>query len=1384
MAWQPRYPSMSTKLLSAVLAATALPTLAVEIAAEYNAGIAGNPAIAANPTTQGWTVVNPTTDVANFASAAISPDGASGLNAWRMLDNSTAGSQFLYWVKSLTAAQLTNAMANGWRLVNHMRLADPVALNGGANSVYMYFANNAGKRWIIFFDLNASGQIVATLQGGSTVTLTGVDPTSYHTHEIVYDAASQQAEYLVDGVSKSSSWTGTTGTANGVRWGTESSGGRGDGYYNRVAFVINDPPPPPIPTVTTQPQSQSVPVGGNVTLTTAFANAVAPFRWFKDTVELPAQTAATLTLSNLTAADVGDYWCRATNVTGSASTQTAAVSVLTSGGGLVLNEFLAENDKGLRDSDGDRGDWIEIHNTSDTAQSTAGWFLTDDPALPNKWALSAESVPSGGFLLIWASGKSRAAAGAELHTNFSLQNSGGYLALVKPDLTVATAFTYPEQFADATYGQTVHSPPLTKFFAVATPNAPNLDGQTSVRDGITFSPAPGTFVSSVEVTASSTLVGGSLRLSTSGAVPEFDSPAFGPSQILASTTQLRAAVIYPNERYGATASGTFLKVAADAQAFTSPLPILVMSNHGAGAIPGVTARGPNGDGSQVSAIPMQAQSLTILDAATGDTAMNSPVAHRSRAGLKLRGSSSFTFAEKSYSLETWAERDSTERDVALLGMPADADWVIYGPDPGQFDSTLIHNTLTYELARLAGFNAPRHRFVELFIDTGGDLSMADHRGLAILVEKPSRGQERVDFSFPNNAGTTGGWMISVDRMDAQTSAVPVPRHFHTAGPDGILQTADDNPRGYQGILVPGGPGVGSGITPPNDDIPNFYHSFFNFEVPSAEGLTSSQRSVIQTSLRDFDTALYGSNYLDATVGYWPHIDVPNWARHLLIHCFVKNQDAIVLSSFLMRETPTAKIQWATLWDIDRSYDKNVSNGAGATTNLTWSHDRMYYRRLMTDPEFMQAYIDEWQRLRRGPWTNAAMMALVDAQVAEITSTVAARSGLTAGTWATNVATMKTWMTDRANAMDALYTAPPTMSHPGGDVASGYSLTMTGGPEIFFTVDGKDPRQRGGNPSATASLYTTALVITEPTIITARVRNGTTWSGLVSTSYYPPQDLSKLSVTEIYYNPPGQAEPLVDGDEFEFLELKNTGTQPLDVSGLSFSGLTFTFPPDTVITPGSFYVLVRNPLQFAERFPGCAPHGDYSDKLANGGETISLLQGGAVVWSVTFDDESPWRAEADNGGFSLQRPDPTAPGYDVATWTAAFPTPCADLSLADTDLDGMADYWEPLHGLIVGASDGTTDSDGDGASNAEEFLAGTDPRNQSSLLTLQATTSEAGTTLAFTAVAGKAYTVFFSADLQTWDVLQTVPAGPLTRIEQIIDPSPPNRRFYKAQTPPH
>src|SRR5206468_6782707 len=142
-----------------------------------------------------------------------------------------------------------------------------------------------------------------------------------------------------------------------------------------------------------------------------------------------------------------------------------------------------------------------------------------------------------------------------------------------------------------------------------------------------------------------------------------------------------------------------------------------------------------------------------------------------------------------------------------------------------------------------------------------------------------------------------------------------------------------------------------------------------------------------------------------------------------------------------------------------------------------------------------------------------------------------------------------------------------------------------------------------------------VVVNRPPVRPARVLSSGQWSALAEAAFYPPQDLSSLSLTEIMYHPP--ASGTTNGDEFEFIELQNAGTNSLNLSGLAFtSGIDFTFTNRTVLAPGQFFVIARNAAAFAAKYPGAHANGAYTGKLDNSGETLTLSHPlGTSVFSV-------------------------------------------------------------------------------------------------------------------------------------------------------------------------
>src|SRR4051812_7454004 len=72
-----------------------------------------------------------------------------------------------------------------------------------------------------------------------------------------------------------------------------------------------------------------------------------------------------------------------------------------------INELMASNVRAFPDvvDFEDYPDWIELKNSDSSPASLDGYFLSDSPSNPFKWAVPAgASIPANGFLLIMADG--------------------------------------------------------------------------------------------------------------------------------------------------------------------------------------------------------------------------------------------------------------------------------------------------------------------------------------------------------------------------------------------------------------------------------------------------------------------------------------------------------------------------------------------------------------------------------------------------------------------------------------------------------------------------------------------------------------------------------------------------------------------------------------------------------------------------------------------------------------------------------------------------------------------------------------------------------------------------------------------------------------------
>ena len=120
----------------------------------------------------------------------------------------------------------------------------------------------------------------------------------------------------------------------------------------------------------------------------------------------------------------------------------------------IISEFMASNRNTLLDGNGNPSDWIELYNAGDTPGNLAGWRLTDDPLDPARWIFPSRVLAPRAFLIVFASGNGAPDAAGNLHVNFQLASAGDYLALIRPDQTIASEFApaFPAQREDVSYG--------------------------------------------------------------------------------------------------------------------------------------------------------------------------------------------------------------------------------------------------------------------------------------------------------------------------------------------------------------------------------------------------------------------------------------------------------------------------------------------------------------------------------------------------------------------------------------------------------------------------------------------------------------------------------------------------------------------------------------------------------------------------------------------------------------------------------------------------------------------------------------------------------------------------------------------------------------------
>jgi len=871
--------------------------------------------------------------------------------------------------------------------------------------------------------------------------------------------------------------------------------------------------------------------------------------------------------------------------------------------GVFISEFMAVNNTVLKDEDGAYSDWIELYNSGSNSVNLAGWYLSNQSTNLTQWRFPSTNLAAHGFLVVFASNKNRAVAGAPLHTSFKLSGSGEYVALVMPDGVTKTsefAPAFPPQVADVSYGYvmststdaTLAGPP--GYLARPTPGAWNNTTASPVVPGtVSFWPPAGVYTSlSLTITLAAPSGAQAIYYTVDGSTPTASSAVYTGSILLTTNAAFRARASFSGV-WGAVTAANYLLGDYSVSKFTSNLPLVLVDTLGQ-TIP---------DGSKVSAYGV----FIPTNATTGRVSLTSAPDYIGRLGIGLHGSSSLSFPKQPFAIELDSEQD-TSLNYPLLNFPSGNDWLLY---PSYDDKTFLNNVLTEEIFRAMGHYAVRCQYVELFLrSTRGKINIEDYQGIYILIERIRIDPNRVaiaELSSADNAmpQVSGGYIISKDKINDAT--------------DVLINTSSG-----QQLIV---------------------------NRPAPDVLTPAQYSYMASYVSQLEAALYGSQWLDPDLGYAAYLDTDSFVDYHWIVEYSKNIDGIRISNYMSKDR-LGKLSEGPIWDWDLSWG-NANYAEGGKTN-GWYYqqlgdsDDIWLRRLRTDPDFFQKIIDRWGALRLNVFNPTNLFARVD-QLTNYLWEAQARDFATwprlgtyvwpnpngaAGGWDVDyvnpttydgiISQFKIFVLGRYLWIDQQFLPAPVLSTNGGLLSFQVAVGST-----YFTLDASDPRAGGGGIAGSARLYTGATPLSSNVAIVARTFYTNAWSPALRALWI--SQVPALRITEINYHPlpPPTNSPYSDKD-FEFIEVQNTGTNVIDLAGARIGGgVNYVFAPNQLTSAG---------IATSNNFDGpgtpflastlAQPPGPYLTNNGPAGSYLRLLDSTTNISRnrITFDQTSTGRCD--------------------------------------------------------------------------------------------------------------------------------------------------------------
>jgi hypothetical protein len=350
---------------------------------------------------------------------------------------------------------------------------------------------------------------------------------------------------------------------------------------------------------------------------------------------------------------------------------------------------------------------------------------------------------------------------------------------------------------------------------------------------------------------------------------------------------------------------------------------------------------------------------------------------------------------------------------------------------------------------------------------------------------------------------------------------------------------------------------------------------FVHEFPKSNEITAAQNAYIQSVFLSLsDQASISS----VRTGYPSVIDVPSFLDFMLINELGSNADVYQFSTYFHKDK-NAKLRAGPIWDSNLTYGYDLVHwGLNRSFPNVWQFNNndnigpQFWRSLFNNSAFKCYLAKRWNALTQPgqPLNQESLFDLVD-ETATLLSEASVREHTR---WDAQIYT-------------------PYYSN------WGLNSTLTGQVSVIKN-----------------------FMAQRITWMTTNLGSFSACSNVAT----PP-----LVITRINYHPETTSSFPESSDQ-EFIEIANTSSVAVDVTGIYFSGTGFVyqFPNDFQFPPNSVLQLANKTSTFNARH-GYHPFGQFTRNLSNTGQKLTLADAfGNVIDQVEYSNLAPWPIVNGNG----------------------------------------------------------------------------------------------------------------------------------------------------------